>query len=70
MSESTLLIAASASMLAVSFLVAGLFWWLNAPPVWVITAGTMAGIIVYASFWLVGGRLVRNELVVEEEENV
>jgi hypothetical protein len=69
MSESTLLIAASISMLVLSLLVAAGLHWLDVGPGAVLIGGTLAGIAVYVAFCVVGGRHVKEENFIEEEQN-
>lgn len=70
MNESTLLIAASAAMVVLAAIAACLLFLLNASPIWVVAGGTLAGIVVYVAFFLVGGRYPKQDLHVEEEANV
>jgi hypothetical protein len=69
MSESTLLITASASMLGLSLLVAGGLLWLDAGHALVITGGTIAGIAAYVAINFIGGKYVQKEVLTEDEQN-
>jgi hypothetical protein len=69
MSESKLLIIAGFSMIAMSLLVSGILIWANVEPLWVMASGTTVGIGVYAGFWLIRDRYIRDDFVAEEGEN-
>lgn len=69
MRETTLLIAASISMLVISLLAAGALYLFNASSLWVVLVGTLAGIAVYVGFFAYGSKLTRKEPILEEEES-
>jgi len=69
MSQTTMLITASISMLTLSLLVAGALFLLNHGPLLVIVGGTLAGIAVYVAVCEFGSKFVEQELHMEEEQN-
>lgn len=69
MTESKTLIAALSAMLILSFLTAGLLFWLGAGPLWVILGGTLCGAAAYVLLLVLSKPLIQKNDSAEEEQN-